>query len=134
MRALRESAAKQKKSSSRSFPPFLETSWGDADSAVPVLYLDLGFLANLADVAIRFVQIVREFEGSGRPTPAASNSHNLFTGSRLRAGAVPACTCGVPKYQHSDRRRAFGMERLHAAAPGDSIRAVWLSPHMNGGI
>jgi hypothetical protein len=83
--------------------------------------------------------VVRQVSFGLRPrltgsTPAASNSHNLFTGSRLRAGAVPACTCGVPKYQHSDRRRAFGMERLHAAAPGDSIKAVWLSPRMNGGI
>ena len=66
-------------------------------SAVPVLYLDLGFLANLADGAIQFVQIVREFEGAGRPTPAASNSHNLLTGSPLRAGAVPACAYSVPK-------------------------------------
>jgi len=35
-------------------------------SAVPVLYLDLGFLANLADGAIQFVQIVREIEGFGQ--------------------------------------------------------------------
>ena len=44
----------------------------DEEPAVLVLYLDLGFLANLADVAIRFVQIVREIDVSGRPTPAAS--------------------------------------------------------------
>ena len=41
-------------------------------SAVPVLYLDHGFLANLADWALQFVQIVREFDAMGRPTPAAS--------------------------------------------------------------
>jgi hypothetical protein len=40
--------------------------------AVPVLYLDPGFLATLADRALRFVQIARQFEASGRPTPAAS--------------------------------------------------------------
>ena len=36
------------------------------------LYLDPGFSANLADLAIRLFQIVRGFEVSGRTTPAAS--------------------------------------------------------------
>ena len=40
----------------------LETSWTDEEPAVLVLYLDLGFLANLANVALRFIQIAREFE------------------------------------------------------------------------
>jgi hypothetical protein len=50
---------------------------GEHSSAVPVLYLDLGFLANLADRALRFVQIVQHFEETGRPTPAASTIERL---------------------------------------------------------
>jgi hypothetical protein len=38
----------------------------DRGVAVPALYLDLGFVANLADVALRFIQIAREFEGTGK--------------------------------------------------------------------
>jgi hypothetical protein len=39
---------------------------------VPVLYLDPGFLSFLADHALRVVEIIRKFDDSGRPTPAAS--------------------------------------------------------------
>jgi len=41
-------------------------------SAVPVLYLHHGFLSFLADWAIRILEIIREVNDCGRPTPAAS--------------------------------------------------------------
>jgi len=39
-----------------------------ADWAVPVLYLDLGFLAERADSALRIAQIIRESDDPDRPT------------------------------------------------------------------
>jgi len=42
--------------------------------AVPVLYLDQGFPADLADRSFRFSQINGEFDDSDRPTPTASTT------------------------------------------------------------
>jgi hypothetical protein len=43
-----------------------------ATATVPVLYLHLGVSADLADRAVRLLQIIREFEVISRTTPAAS--------------------------------------------------------------
>ena len=44
---------------------------------VPVLYLDPGVAADLADLALRLPQIIKEFGDLGRPTPAASTTKSL---------------------------------------------------------
>ena len=46
-------------------------------ATVPVLYLDPRFLEYLADQALRVLEIIREFDDSGRPTPAASKTISL---------------------------------------------------------
>jgi len=43
---------------------------------VPVLYLDPGFPANLADAALRVTQILRKSDDSRGPTPAASTTRS----------------------------------------------------------
>jgi hypothetical protein len=42
------------------------------------LYLNPGFLADHAYSALRIAQIIREFDDSDRPTPAASTNKWLF--------------------------------------------------------
>lgn len=66
----------------------------DLPPAVLVLYLDQGFLADLADRALRFVQIVREFGDSRGQTPAASTTKWLYPSHlialiRLRVEQTP---------------------------------------------
>src|SRR6187431_1964282 len=60
--------------------------------AVPVLYLDQGFLADRASWALRFAQIVREFGDLGGPTPAASTTRLQVVDSYIaaRRGTLPA--------------------------------------------
>jgi hypothetical protein len=65
-----------------------------ADWAVPVLYLDLGFLADRADSALRIAQIIRESDDPDRPTPAASTIHSQVADSEpliltRDAGKIP---------------------------------------------
>ena len=60
------------------------------------MYLDPGFPADLADRALRFVQIVKEFVDAGGPTPAAStiisaNDSGLKTG--VAGTPVPKLPC-----------------------------------------
>ena len=83
------------------------------------MYLDPGFLASLADGALQFVQIVRQFDPTGRPTPAASDTYKPFTDSNLIGCVLGACTCSVPK---TSRRRSAASTKVRVTAiytPGE---------------
>jgi hypothetical protein len=75
-------------------------------AAVLVLYLDPGFLANLANRALHFLQIVRQFAETGRPTPAASKTFvfrsligRSLRSRRLHHSQKSHCTCFVTANQ-----------------------------------
>ena len=84
--------------------------------AVPVLYLDSGFLADRADSALRITQIIRESEDSDRPTPGASTTLSLWNQAvtlpvPAASGLLPLEVC-VP-VQQPDRRVECSRTQMH---------------------
>ena len=73
---------------------------GRGGSAVPVLYLHHGFLSFLADRALRVLEIIREFEDCGGPTPAASK---IFPSGYLvgRVLVIPPASVGASDHLRS---------------------------------